>query len=77
VGALVLELLLSIRTDRVRAVWADRRVRALAVVSTLGGTAVLVLVAGTWVVTVLLGGLCGYLVLLAGTVLRRRASGNR
>lgn len=75
-AALLLELLLSLRSDRVRAVWADRRVQAASVLVALGGGGLLVVVAGAWVVTFLLGGLCSYLAVLAGSVAWRRRKNN-
>jgi hypothetical protein len=77
VGAVVLELLLSRRADRVRAVWADRRVQVLAVSVALAGGGALVSVAGAWVLTALLGGLCGYLAVLGVVVWHRRRGAER
>jgi hypothetical protein len=71
-GAIALELLLSRRADRVRAVWADRRVQALTVLLALVGGSALVSLAGAWVLTPLLGGLCGYLAILGVVVWRQR-----
>jgi hypothetical protein len=71
-GAVVLELLLWLRAERVRAVWADRRVRVLSVVVAAGGGVGLAVLSGPWVLTVLVGGLCTYLVLLVMSVAWRR-----
>jgi hypothetical protein len=71
-GAVVLELLLWLRAERVRAVWADRRVRVLSVVVAVGGGVGLAVLSGPWVLTVLIGGLCTYLVLLVVSVAWRR-----
>jgi hypothetical protein len=73
VGAVVLELLLSLRAARVRALWSERRVQAVAVVVAIGGGIVLGVVTGPWVLVTLVGGLCAYLaVLLGSTAWRRR-----
>jgi hypothetical protein len=71
-AALVAELLLSLRAARVRAVWADRRVRVAAVGAALGGAALLTAVAGPWVLTALVAACCGYLAVLCGSLLWRR-----
>ena len=76
-GAVVLELLLSRRADRVRAVWADRRVQVLAVSAALVGGGAVVFVSGAWVLTPLLGGLCGYLAILGAVVWHRRRGSKR
>ena len=77
VATVSVELLLSARADQVRAVWAAPRVQAGAVLVALGGGGLLVVAAGPWVVTFLLGGLCGYLAVLAGSVVWRRRKNNR
>jgi hypothetical protein len=71
-GAVAVELLLSIDPSRVRAVWADRRVQATAVVGGVAGGVGLAVVAGSWVLTALSAGLCTYLGLLGGHVAWRR-----
>jgi len=74
-GAVVVELLLSIDPPRVRAVWADRRVQAAAVVVGVVGGVGLAVVAGPWVLTALSAGLCTYLGLLGGHVAWQRLGG--
>jgi len=67
-GAMVLELLLSLRPSRVRAVWERRYVRPLAVTTVVFVAIAGVFVAPSLVFALLWGGLGGYL-LLAGTLL--------
>jgi hypothetical protein len=77
VATVLIELLLSVRSEQVRAVWATPHVQVGAVLVALGGGGLLVVTAGPWVVTFLLGGLCSYLVVLAGSVVWRRGKSNR
>ena len=72
VGAGVLELLLSMRAAAVRTLWAHRSVQVVAAVVAVVVSVGLATVAGPWVLTATLGGLCGYLALLAVSVWVRR-----
>jgi hypothetical protein len=75
-GTVLLELLLSVRAARVRAVWADRRVQALAVVVAIAGGVGFAVVVGPWALTALGAGLSAYLAVLAAVELRRRRGPN-
>jgi hypothetical protein len=72
-ATVVTELLLSLRADRVRAVWARREVQAVAVVVGAVGGVGLALLVGTWVLTALAAALVTYLGILGGSVAWRRA----
>ncbi|WP_284030733.1 hypothetical protein [Halobaculum lipolyticum] len=72
VGAVCVELAMAARPDTARRLWADRRVRwGGTLLVAAGGPAAVTLGgprAGSVAVAALLGGLCGYFLLLAGVV---------
>ncbi|WP_136588829.1 hypothetical protein [Salinigranum halophilum] len=72
VATVAAELLLSLRSAWVRAVWGRRAVQATAVVVGLVGGVGLALLVGPWVLTALVAALLTYLLVLAASVLWRR-----
>lgn len=67
-AAVAAELLLSRRSEWVRAVWSRRVVQATAVVVAIGGGVGLARLVGAWVLTALVAAVLTYLVILAGSV---------
>ncbi|ELZ98504.1 hypothetical protein [Haloferax sulfurifontis] len=75
VGALALELALSMRASSARRLWERRGVRAASVALAIVGTALAVVVFGPASLLVVAAGLSTYLLLLAVVELQSRRSG--
>ncbi|EMA00195.1 hypothetical protein [Haloferax denitrificans] len=75
VGALALELALSVRASSVRRLWERRGVRVASVALAIVGTALGVAILGPASLLVVAAGLSTYLLLLAVVELRSRRSG--
>lgn len=68
IGAITIEGLLAIYPDRARELWSRRELRSGGSIATLGGGLVLAVAFGPIVLSLLVGGLLGYLLLLAGVL---------
>jgi len=76
-GALVLEFVLARRRTAVRQVWARQRTKAAAAAVFLAGLALAALLAPAVGLSLLAGGLVGYLALLGGVAIGDLARGAR
>ena len=74
-GTLALEAVLTVRADRVRAVWSHPAVQVGSVVAVCVGTAAGVALVGPAALTALVSGITTYLLLLASAAVADRRAG--